>query len=350
MQLRDESGSQIDAPPEITTGSDYTVESWVNLNPAQVGGENTFFAWGRRCCDVAQFDYGDSWGSGAYVSWANVDVGWLGNCGGLPIMQSGLNEPTYSGLDFLISIELTGIEDQYDSGISPAAVEYAGPIALTRNTVITARVLGDHEWGVLNQAYFQLSNSSPGDVIITELLPNANGNDDYKEWFEVYNTTQLPINVNGWVISDNSTDSHTIDNGGPLFVPPKGYLVLGESADPGLNGGAPVDYAYGPDAFTLGNGGDEIILSQNGIVICAVGYEDFPNSPIPVTDVGLDAVPGFAIGMASDYCSRAATIWQVQTSVYGTNGDTGTPGADNDNVVVCAPPDPTMVESWDIYR
>jgi hypothetical protein len=100
----------------------------------------------------------------------------------------------------------------------------------------------------------------------------------------------------------------------------------------------------------LGNGGDEIILSQDGAVICAIGYEDFTSSPVPVMDVGLDAVPGFALGMATDYCSRAVRLWQVQSSTYGTNGDAGTPGADNDNVVVCAPPDPTSVDLWEVYK
>jgi len=254
---------------------------------------------------------------------------------------------------------LDGTDPRSPGGaIAGGAGVYDGAIALTDTTFVKARVLEGPEWSAVCEAMFQVMESSPEDIIITELLPNANGEDDYKEWFEIYNTIGWPIDINGWVISDNGTDSHTINNGAPLIVPAKGYLILGESTDPGLNGGAPVDYAYGPDDVTLGNGGDEIILSQGGTVIHAVGYEAFDNAPISVLDTGLDANPGLAIGMARDYCNGAEPLWQVQISHYGSNGDTGTPGANNDGVEVCAPPEPTpeptpeittSAEMWDFY-
>ena len=222
--------------------------------------------------------------------------------------------------------------------VSSTSSAYLNPIYINFTTMVKARVLND-QWSPLSEGLIEIEQAplSPGSLIITEFLANANGNDDNKEWFEVFNTTNEPIDLNGWVISDNDNDTHTINNESALHVPAKGYLVLGESTDPSLNGGAPIDYAYGPNDVTFSSEGDEIILSQNGTVIHAIGYGDFKNSPTQVMDVGLDAVAGLALGMAVDYCTGAVTSWQPQVSLFGTNGDTGTPGADNDGVDVCSP-------------
>jgi hypothetical protein len=260
----------------------------------------------------------------------------------------GLNFGTTSS-DLLISVKLIVGEDTgAPAGISAEAIEYTGPIALTGSTVVRARVLDGEEWSAVTEASFLVSTAAPGDIIITEVLPNANNEDDNKEWFEIYNITDSAIDINGWKITDNGTDSHTINNGGPLNVPAKGYLVLGQSTNPALNGEAPVDYAYGLGTIALGNGGDEIILWQGDQVIHAIGYEIFDSTPTSVTDTHMNAAGGIAIGMAVDYCTGEVSFWQPQSSLYGTNGDTGTPGADNDGVTVCGAPDttpPVLVES-----
>ncbi len=54
----------------------------------------------------------------------------------------------------------------------------------------------------------------------------------------------MHIDLNGWTIRDAGTDSHRIANGGPLWLPAGGYLVLGRNADPGSNGGVQVAYQY----------------------------------------------------------------------------------------------------------
>jgi hypothetical protein len=181
------------------------------------------------------------------------------------------------------------------------------------------------------------ATSSPGDVIISEFLANAEGDDDGREWFELFNTTDEDIDLTGWSIVDNDDDAHTIGGDGPVLIPARGYLVLGESTDPTVNGGAPVDYAFDDD-ITLGNSNDEIILLQGDAVIHSIGYGDFEVDGRPIlTEVAVSPERGFALGMASDYCNGPAGSWVAQTTGFGTEGDRGTPGADNDGVVVCGP-------------
>ncbi len=52
------------------------------------------------------------------------------------------------------------------------------------------------------------------------------------------------VDIEGWTIRDNDTDSHVISNGGPSNIAAGAYLVLGKNADFGTNGGCDVDYHY----------------------------------------------------------------------------------------------------------
>lgn len=182
------------------------------------------------------------------------------------------------------------------------------------------------------------TNADAGDIIITEFFADTAGPDDNKEWFELYNTTDHDIDITGWTIADNDTDSHPIGGTNPVIVPSKGYLVLGGSTAPSVNGGTPVDYAYGTD-FTLGNSGDEIVLLQGGSVIHSIGYGSYQNTLHAIlNNAGPAPTQGMATGMALDYCHGPASSWALQTTTYGNLGNRGTPGTHNSGVEVCPLP------------
>lgn len=161
----------------------------------------------------------------------------------------------------------------------------------------------------------------PGDVIINEIMKNPSAvADSVGEWFELYNTTNSDINIDGWTIRDLGFDTHTIDNGGSLLIPAHGYLVLGASADTIANGETPLQYAYGVN-WALANWGDEIVLlDENGNEINRVAYNDsdFPN-PDGASLALIDANLNNSVG----------AHWCEATTPYGF-GDLGTPGAAND--------------------
>lgn len=74
-----------------------------------------------------------------------------------------------------------------------------------------------------------------GDLVITEIYPNPTGTTaDDKEWFEVHNTTNAPIDLDGWTFQD---DKNEVVLEGTAIVPPLGYAVIGQSKDKLLNGG-----------------------------------------------------------------------------------------------------------------
>ncbi len=221
--------------------------------------------------------------------------------------------------------------------VSPSAISYANPVNLAQTTHVKARIRNLGFWGPLVEAQFLVNQEAgPGDILITEFLANPAGSaDDGKEWFEVYNTTEHPIDINGWTIADNGTDNHIISSPQPVLVPAKGHFVIGESTNFSSNGGVNVGYAYGP-AITLGNSNDEIVLLKDGQVIHSIGYGAYDSGPKEIqTPVVLYPTSGAAIGMGADYCNSPTTLWKPQTTVFNSNNDKGTPGAVNDGVSLC---------------
>ena len=70
--------------------------------------------------------------------------------------------------------------------------------------------------------------SAVGALIITEIMQNPSAvSDDNGEYFEVYNTTNSPIELQGWTIKSLTTDSKDDIIKTSLIVPANGYVVFG---------------------------------------------------------------------------------------------------------------------------
>lgn len=159
-----------------------------------------------------------------------------------------------------------------------------------------------------------------GQIVINEIMYDPNPpNSSNAEWFELYNAGNAQVDLDGWTVKDNGSDSFTIS--GQLLIGAGDYLVLGEIST--NNGGVTLDYDY-PDAFALSNGEDEIILLD-------------ATSPTPVEQdrVFYDINPwpvgnGAALALKSpELDNNDRENWCVATTPYGT-GALGTPGAAND--------------------
>jgi predicted extracellular nuclease len=158
------------------------------------------------------------------------------------------------------------------------------------------------------------------EVVINEIIQNpAAVSDTDGEWFEIYNPTSSAIDINGWTIKDNDTDSHVIANGGPLMISAGGYLVLGRNADSGTNGGVTVAYQY--EGIFLGNSGDELILMDGSTEIDRVEWDGGPGFPDPT---------GASMSLFNPSLdNNTGANWCTATTTFGA-GDLGTPGSAND--------------------
>jgi hypothetical protein len=76
------------------------------------------------------------------------------------------------------------------------------------------------------------STPLPGSVVINELLAHSHA--EASDWIELHNTTDQPINIGGWFISDDdSSEAALMKYQIPLntIIPAYGYIVFYEAAD-----------------------------------------------------------------------------------------------------------------------
>ena len=176
-------------------------------------------------------------------------------------------------------------------------------------------------------------SQSTGDVVITEYMNDSDAvSDTVGEWFEIFNTTANPIDLNGWTILDDGSDSYTIMES--VIVPSQDYFVLGRGpADTMVNGGVILDFSYGDGVFTLGNSDDEIVLlSPTAVEIDRVNYGG--GNGFPDEGAGISLILDPTVSIVSGDNNDGAN-WCFSSSAYG-DGDFGTPGAANDScVAVC---------------
>ncbi len=191
-------------------------------------------------------------------------------------------------------------------------------------------------WAADSMGYYTLSEENlgipvhlffyprinPSKVVINEIMQNPSSVEDNKgEWFEIYNNSTEPVNLNEWTIKDLGTDLHEISQS--LILSPGEYLVLGINSDQNTNGGVAVDYQY--LNFVLDNSVDEILLiSPEDKIVDSVAYNSSDLFPQP---------EGASIALLDPNLNNQVGLnWIESISSYG-DADLGTPGLSNAAVV-----------------
>lgn len=180
------------------------------------------------------------------------------------------------------------------------------------------------------------ANLLPGDLVITEVFPDADGADEGKEWFEIYNAGTQNVDLDGVVLlasQDTGQDevSHTMSS---QIINAGEYLVVGGVAQD-LRA-AWVDYGYGADLRVgssrgLPNADGRLAISCGGTMIDEMTY----GASTSGKSLELDGT------RAPDYNQNDdRMLWcDAPTTSMFTTASYGTPGEAND---ACANVTPTM--------
>ena len=168
-----------------------------------------------------------------------------------------------------------------------------------------------------------------GDIIITEIMNNPNAVADVDgEWIEVYNATDVEINLKEMKIKygSTSTSNHKINK--DVIVPAKGFVVLGKNSDYTTNGGVNIDYQY-VSSISLGNSSYilGIVHSDGSTIIDEVVWDNgatFPDLKGVSMSLMVDKLDGVL--------NNDGANWEKAIFPYG-NGDFGTPGSKNDQAL-----------------
>lgn len=178
---------------------------------------------------------------------------------------------------------------------------------------------------LLLPAYSALAQS-PGDFVITEFMADpADVNDNQGEYVEIYNVSNMTIDINGCQITDGTGATPAIVSG-TLNVPKGGLVVFGKPSVPGR------DVEYGAGSFGLNNNGDDIIFEcpdgMGGFVtIASLAY----TSSITGTSYELNDYTNHVNGTTSfsDYVPSTTTL------NYDADADTdlGSPGTAGNTIL-----------------
>jgi Lamin Tail Domain len=179
--------------------------------------------------------------------------------------------------------------------------------------------------------------AGPGDLVITELMPNPDQVDDAAgEWLEVWVTRELDLNGLGVDRLGDAAAPTVVGAEACLRVRAQSYAVLARSADPLKNGGLPrVD---GPLPLSLVSGSSS---SPGDVQLLAAGATPQGEPPALVDGVRWTrSTAGKSLQLDPDYRDAAANdeerVLCNGVAPYGA-GDLGTPGEGNAECSISPP-------------
>jgi len=197
--------------------------------------------------------------------------------------------------------------------VDAAALEVVAP-PLTSDAQDQARVRGDAiDMGALEFQPSELDTPPVADdiltppVIVTEVLNHSGGGPD---WVELYNRSNEPVHVGGWLLSDDPGSLRKYEIAMGTWIDPNGYLVLSQDLHFG-NGQDPGTLL----TFGFSSSGEEICLSSATAGILT-GYRQ------------VHMLPGAPRGVANARCENSLGVVDFMLT------QANTPGADNTGIQI----------------
>ncbi|MGB1013531.1 MAG: lamin tail domain-containing protein, partial [Nannocystaceae bacterium] len=194
----------------------------------------------------------------------------------------------------------------------------------------------------------ELDPPGVGDLVITEIMADAEGTDEGQEWFEVY--VQRELDLNGTGIARTLEDPIVIAQQAQCARVSAGdYLLFAQADNPEENGGLPLpDYVYKHSKLSLTNSDGSLTVSHSGMVVDTVSYPDSESGR------ALSLDPDFLDAAQNDTADIAAMdgAWCLALGDYGPGGQ-GTPRAPNSDCGQCIdamgnPRDPVLPKPGDL--
>ena len=154
-----------------------------------------------------------------------------------------------------------------------------------------------------------------GEVIITEIQNNPRGEDDQREYVELYNPNSTPVSLDGWILQDCGAHQGQLSG----QIQPQSYLVVARSTNRQENGGVEASLEMG-DLFLPNGYGSVLLFNQEGTLIDQVRYAPGGEEGWP------ERRPGQSLELMEPASNnQLGSSWTYGQQSYGDGGD-GSPG------------------------
>lgn len=148
------------------------------------------------------------------------------------------------------------------SSVAASTGSYTWTVPNTATTQARVRV-SDAQNGTptdTSNSVFAITSSSPGQIIINEILANEAGSDTSTEFVELVNVGGTAVDISGWKLWDASAARHTFPSG--TTIGPGQALVVFASAS-AIPGGLTNAVAASTGTLSLNNTGDTVALKSS---------------------------------------------------------------------------------------
>ncbi len=157
------------------------------------------------------------------------------------------------------------------SSVAASSGSYTWTVPNTATTQARVRV-SDAQNGTpadTSDDVFTITSSSPGQVIINEILANEVGSDTGTEFVELVNVGGLPVDISGWTLSDDTGVRHTFASGTSV-AGGKAIVVFASAGD--IPAGLTNAVAASSGALGLNNTGDLVALKNGKKTVTSYTY------------------------------------------------------------------------------
>ena len=173
-----------------------------------------------------------------------------------------------------------------------------------------------------DDSLYDITDLGKGDLVISEVMMDSDAVYDYLgEWFEVYNTSTMSIDLNGLYLGSDGQSGETLNV--CLGIEPGDYLVFTANDDTSLNGGVTSDYDYNRSKLQMSNSSDTLSVESGSNVIDEVAWTS-KTALGQSAGVAAQVHTNSLTAQLNDY----ASIWCGADSLL-SSGDYGTPGSAN---------------------
>ena len=154
------------------------------------------------------------------------------------------------------------------------------------------------------RAFFHRVDDPDERIVINEIAYNASPDWNTEDWVELYNDGNVPVDLNGWVLSDNDFSTGTVLKGMPVLAPGE-YAVVCRSERDFRNFYPEREPVRGEMGFGLAGEGELVVLYEpGGSFHDRVGY--LPVAPWPAEANGEGATlelthPGLDNNLAGNW-------------------------------------------------
>ncbi len=202
------------------------------------------------------------------------------------------------------------------SSVAASTGSYTWAVPNTATTQARVRI-SDAQNGTpadTSDGVFTITSSSPGQVVINEILANEVGSDTGTEFVELVNVGGTAVDISGWTLSDDTGVRHTFPSGTSLAG---GRAIVVFASASAIPGGLTNAVAASSGSLGLNNSGDLVALKNaNRKTVTSYTY---PGS--------LAGVDGVSMNRNPDASASGTFVLHTSISTRSTSPGTRTNGS-----------------------